>query len=270
MSNLRLRIRHRTRYDFADGVTSGLQQLRTTPKSGHGQTVINWTTTVSGGVKQVAFDDHHRNRVELISIDRDTRGLSIVSEGEVDIADTTGVVGPHLGPGPLWLYERQTTITRPGPLVRALVRETSEDNALAQLHGLSARIKAQVTYRIGASEPDWTVEDVMAAGKGVCQDHSHVFISAARELGFPARYVSGYLMLDDRVEQEAMHAWAEAHVEGLGWVGFDVSNGISPDTRHVRVATGLDYAEAAPVTGIRIGGTAESLAVEIEVAEQVQ
>jgi len=75
-------------------------------------------------------------------------------------------------------------------------------------------------------------------------------------------------MMDDRVDQDATHAWAEAHVGGLGWVGFDVSNGISPDPRYVRVATGLDYAEAAPVTGTRFGGTGEVLSVEIEVAQQ--
>ena len=63
----------------------------------------------------------------------------------------------------------------------------------------------------------------------------------ARALEVPARYVSGYLMMDDRVDQEATHAWAEAFVEGLGWVGFDISNGISPDPRYVRVATGRDY-----------------------------
>ena len=87
-------------------------------------------------------------------------------------------------------------------------------------------------------------------------------------MGFPARYVSGYLMLNDRVDQAAMHAWAEAHVDGLGWVGFDVSNSISPDVRYVRVATGLDYNDAAPVIGTRIGGSGEELDVQIEVAEQ--
>jgi transglutaminase-like putative cysteine protease len=93
-------------------------------------------------------------------------------------------------------------------------------------------------------------------GAGVCQDHAHIFISAARANGIPARYVSGYLMMDDRIDQEATHAWAEAHVEGLGWVGFDVSNGISPDPRYVRVATGSDYRDAAPITGITQGSAA--------------
>ena len=75
-------------------------------------------------------------------------------------------------------------------------------------------------------------------------------------------------MLDDRTTQNAMHAWAEAHIDGLGWVGFDVSNGISPDSRYVRVATGLDYSDAAPVSGTRVGGAGESLEVQIEVAQQ--
>ena len=64
-----------------------------------------------------------------------------------------------------------------------------------------------------------------------------------------------------------MHAWAEAHVDGLGWVGFDVSNGISPDTRYVRVATGLDYREAAPISGMRYGEGAESMAVSLQIQQ---
>ena len=108
---------------------------------------------------------------------------------------------------------------------------------------------------------------VLALGAGVCQDHAHVFISAARLLGHPARYVSGYLMMDDRTHQEATHAWAEVLIEDLGWVGFDVSNGISPDERYVRIATGLDYREAAPISGIRFGTGEERLHVSIQVQQ---
>lgn len=92
--------------------------------------------------------------------------------------------------------------------------------------------------------------------------------SVPRLAGIPARYVSGYLMMNDRIEQEATHAWAEAHIEGLGWVGFDISNGISPDPRYVRVATGRDYRDAAPVTGISFGGTEQVLTVDVAVEQQ--
>ena len=108
----------------------------------------------------------------------------------------------------------------------------------------------------------------MKSGSGVCQDHTHVFITIARLFGYPARYVSGYLMLENSIEQNASHAWAEVHLEGLGWVGFDVSNGISPDDRYVRIATGLDYREAAPVSGIWFGGGKESMTVKLQVQQQ--
>ena len=86
-------------------------------------------------------------------------------------------------------------------------------------------------------------------------------------MGFPARYVSGYLLLSDMIDQDASHGWAEAHIAGLGWVGFDVSNGISPDERYVRVATGLDYKEAAPISGMRFGESGESLIVSLQVQQ---
>jgi transglutaminase-like putative cysteine protease len=86
--------------------------------------------------------------------------------------------------------------------------------------------------------------------------------------GFPARYVSGYLMTDDRVEQDASHAWAEAHLDGLGRVGFDVSNAISPDARYVRVATGLDHDGAASISGMRFGVGSENMRVELQVEQQ--
>lgn len=265
---MRLTIRHSTRYNFDHPVSYGLQQLRKTPKNSHQQTVWKWTTRVEGGRKELSFEDHHNNVVELVGFDRDATELVVTSAGEVELNDTHGVVGRHLGPAPLWLYRRQTARTRPGQAARALARAVEGETELERLHSLMALTREAILYEIGASRPDWSAEDALKAGAGVCQDHAHAFLACAREMGFPARYVSGYLMLDDRVAQEAMHAWAEAHVEGLGWVGFDVSNGISPDIRYVRVATGLDYADAAPVSGARIGGAGETLEVEIEVAQQ--
>jgi transglutaminase-like putative cysteine protease len=138
------------------------------------------------------------------------------------------------------------------------------------LHSLSALIRERITYEAGRTNSTTTAEEAASHGFGVCQDHAHVFIGAARAGGIPARYVSGYLLMDDRIEQEATHAWAEAHVEGLGWVGFDVSNGISPDPRYVRVATGSDYRDAAPVTGISIGAAEEVLTVGLTVEAQAQ
>jgi transglutaminase-like putative cysteine protease len=140
-----------------------------------------------------------------------------------------------------------------------------EADDTSRLHELSALVHEQVAYQPGRSDMASTAEDVIEAGAGVCQDHAHVFISAARILGYPARYVSGYLLLGDTVDQDASHAWAEVWVDALGWVGFDVSNGISPDERYVRVATGLEYRAAAPISGVRYGTGGESLEVELQI-----
>ncbi|WP_368073612.1 transglutaminase family protein [Tateyamaria omphalii] len=170
---------------------------------------------------------------------------------------------------PLWLFRRSTSLTKVGARVRTLIDAAPREGAAVdRLHALSSLVLEAVPYSTDQAASDLSAEDVMEAGHGVCQDHAHIFVTAARALGFPARYVSGYLMMNDRVDQDASHAWAEAHIDNLGWVGFDISNGISPDARYVRVATGLDYRDAAPISGLRYGNAAEDMSVSLKVQQQ--
>lgn len=268
---MRLRISHTTSYAYDGPVPYALQQVRLRPKETAAQKVLDWRLTVTGGKTECRFEDSHRNAVDLVSFDPGTTRLTLHAQGEVEVEDTSGVIGAHGGFAPLWLFERITPLTRPGPGVRRLVQSVAGPGVLDRLHALMAAIPVAVTYEPGRSAVGWTAEDALTAGHGVCQDMAHVFIAAARLMGVPARYVSGYLMMTDRVEQDATHAWAEAHVPGLGWVGFDIANGMCPDAGYVRVATGLDYAEAAPVSGMRVGAGTEHLTVALAVAQvQVQ
>lgn len=264
-----LKIIHRTTYTYDTPVTYGLQQVRLTPKSRETQKVVNWTMSLEGAQSQVVFEDAHMNETHLISFDQDVTEVTIHCEGEVDVTDTNGVTGRHSGYMPLWMFQRATPLTKEGPGLRKLLKEfDAKGTPLDQMHALSAHIGQAVTYAPGETHAGSTAEEVIAAGKGVCQDHAHVFVTAARALGVPARYVSGYLMMEDRIDQDATHAWAEVHVEGIGWIGFDVSNAICPDARYVRVATGLDYADAAPVSGMRFGDGTEQLSVALQVQAQ--
>lgn len=267
---MRLKIVHTTTYDFEQPVPYGLQQLRLIPKSRAGQVVRSWDMRVDGGQTQTEFTDHHQNRVSLISFDPLASSIVVHCEGEIETADMNGVIGKHGGFAPLWYFSRSTDLTRAGPNVRRLMKGLKEEVAddIARLHALSMRIIDEVSYVVGATDAETTAEESIEQSKGVCQDHSHIFVAAARAMGYPARYVSGYLMMDDRVHQDASHAWAEAHVDGVGWVGFDVSNGISPDTRYVRVATGLDYREASPISGLRFGHGGEAMSIDIQVQQQ--
>lgn len=268
---MRLSIKHVTHYEFSQPVSHGLQRLRLKPKSTHGQKVLDWHMQVEGAVEEVEYDDQHNNHTLLISVLPGTTAVTITCTGMVDTVNNAGILGVHSGHMALWAFQVQTPLTRPGPKLRALVAglEADRDDRLAVLHALSHAIHAAVAYEIGRTDATTTAEEALAAGHGVCQDHAHIFIGAARLLGIPARYVSGYLMMDDRIDQEAGHGWAEAHVDGLGWIGFDISNGICSDARYVRVATGCDYREAAPVTGISWGPGQSALAVSLAVEQQL-
>ena len=143
-----------------------------------------------------------------------------------------------------------TALTARGTKVAALVGGLENGAArdpLATLHTLTERVRAAVVYAQGHTDVATTAEAALTAGRGVCQDQAHVFIAGARALGIPARYVSGYMLIDGREQQDAGHGWAEGFVDGLGWIGFDVANAICPDDRYVRVACGRDYRDAAPV-----------------------
>lgn len=270
---MRLAIRHTTHYAFGQPVAHALQRLRLTPKETQGQRIVAWHMELENAHCELAYDDQHFNTVNLVGVHAGTTEVTVTCHGVVETQDHAGVIGRHSGHLPLWSFLRQTPLTRPGPKLRALLREVperQEEAPLDFLHALSGLIRERVVYQTGTTGVGTTAEEAAAHGFGVCQDHSHIFIGAARAAGIPARYVSGYLMMNDRIDQEATHAWAEAHVEGLGWVGFDISNGISPDPRYVRVATGHDYRDAAPVTGISFGTADHQLRVEVAVEQQQQ
>lgn len=265
-----LTVRHTTRYTFAEGLSHGLQRLRLKPKPGCGQEVLDWRMDLVDAWPEVHYDDQHQNHVDLVSIGAGVPEVVVTCEGTVRTRDNNGIVGPHIGYMPLWYFLRPTTLTRPGPSLRALLASVTVDRGdpLGFLHALSAAVAEAVEYVPGATDVTTPAEQALVTGKGVCQDHAHIFIAAGRLADVPMRYVGGYLRMDEKVEQEAGHGWAEAHVPGLGWVGFDVSNAICPDERYIRVATGCDYGEAAPVTGMAMGAGATRLDVQLSVDEK--
>lgn len=261
---MRLKISHTTEYHYDDPVQYSLQRLRLTPKNQPGQIVHDWRTTVTGARQEAGYTDHFGNHVDLVSTDGEQVSIRILAEGEVETEDRAGVFGVHQGFVPLWLYLRETPLTKPGKLVRDLARSAGGDSELARMHALMAAVHEAVAYKPGETAADTTAEQALEKKRGVCQDHAHILLSAARHLGIPARYVSGYLLMDEP-EQTASHAWAEMHLKGLGWVGFDAANKICPDARYVRLSTGLDYKDAAPVSGMVIGKAEETMRVSITV-----
>ena len=263
-----LHISHTTRYAYDAPVSYALQRLHLRPQTGVMQTVRDWAVTVEGGTLELTCDDHHGNVTDLVNTTRGATELVVTAQGTVQTHDRAGILGKIYGAAPLWHFERPTTLTRASREIRALAKGLGgAADPLGALHDLSAQILTAVPYATGRTYSRTTAEEALGGGAGVCQDHAHILIAAARTAKLPARYVSGYLLLDDRTDQDASHAWAEVHLPALGWVGFDVSNGISPDERYVRLAVGRDADDAAPIKGLRIGPGDESLIVTLQVQQ---
>jgi len=191
--------------------------------------------------------------------------VEIVAEGRVRARAAHGVVG-RLGRMPPGVYLRRTDRTAPDAAIAALAESVTAGTALARLHALTLAVADAVAYRPGATAAGATAAEALALGAGVCQDQTHLFLAAARHLGHPARYVVGYLH-DGVTEHGETHAWAEAHLDGLGWVGFDPTHRRSPTEAYVRLCSGLDAADAAPIRGTYGAGPEESLAVSVAVTE---
>jgi len=266
-----IRIEHTTSYKYTEPLRATTQYLRMTPLSGRTQAVENWTLICPGAVT-TAWQDQYGNACHTLTVTKPVERLDIRVSGLVRTRDTSGVVGVASPELPVMLYLRETPATvASGPIrdLAAACRGAAGRDRIEVLHDIMIRIAEAVDYMPGETDVHTTGAEALEQGSGVCQDLSHIFCAAARALDIPARYVSGYMTEGaDHEGHAASHAWAEAFVDSLGWVGFDPTNRACPDEAYVRTAIGLDYSEASPVRGIRAGGGDEVMSVSVSFANQ--
>ena len=263
-----LLIRHLTRMEYPAGAANVALRLRLFPQSFDGQRVIDWHIEVDGKeVDRSSVGGYGERFTQWLSQGyRDA--LEIVAHGRIETEDRSGIVTGLRRTCPPAVLLRQTPLTTPDSAIMALGEGVEAGpGALTGLHGLSQRIREALPYSAGVTDSATPAAKALAGLGGVCQDHAHIFIAAARARGVPARYVAGYLLASaEESQQFETHAWAEAFVDGLGWVGFDVTNGLSPTERYVRLCTGLDANDAAPVRGIVTGGGPGRVFADVRIA----
>ena len=268
---MRLSVRHETHYEYDTSVAYSAQRLYLWPVDFASQHTVSWKIEAPGIEKALSYTDGYGNNVHMLTFQQTSDPMSIIAEGIVDSTDAAGVVRGLPSPAPDAIFLRQTKPTTPNAAIRAMAdKNFAHGRVLDGLHGLMDDIHRKVTYEIGATDAHTTAAEAFADGRGVCQDHAHILIAAARGAGIPARYVTGYLVTGMGASSTAAHAWAEVLVPALGWVGFDPANNKCPTDNYVRVAAGIDASGVAPIRGSRRGGAIERMRVEVrvEIAQQ--
>ena len=261
---MRLIIRHETQHAYAPPAKRVSLRLKLFAQKTKAQSPRKWRVTADGAAVSEMLVNGFGDPEALWFSQPYAETVQIVAEGEVETSDTSGVLG-QLGAAPPGIYLRQTPLTRVDDKICALTAEATGDDPLSRMHALSAAVYQAVLYRPGVTGSATTAADALAQGAGVCQDLTHLFVASARAAGIPARYVVGYLH-DAEAPMSETHAWAEVHLDGLGWVGFDPTHQVCPTDAYVRLCSGLDADDAAPIRGSIQGASEDRLTVSVEVA----
>ncbi|AUG99252.1 transglutaminase family protein [Pectobacteriaceae bacterium C52] len=261
---MKLTINHLTHYRYDEEVKFSTQYLRLTPQNTAYQQIKEWKLTLP--VSAVATTDAYGNVLHVLTLDHPHHDITIHAQGVVEIADSredTYAGGETDSLSPL-VFLRTTPLTEANGTIRAFAQRYYRPQAAEEsLHQLMAELQLKMPYTPGATQVHDTAASAFAMQKGVCQDHTHVFLACCRSLHIPARYVSGYVYSQD-TQHVAMHAWAEVWLNER-WHSFDITNNTCQLHQHLRLAIGMDYLDACPVRGTRLGGGYEEMFSEAEV-----
>ena len=212
---MRLTIEHHTHYQYSEQVARSTQYLRLTPRPSVRQHIVRWDLDMPEAAAQTT--DAFGNILHVLTLDKPHDEIRIRAHGVVEINPDQPVASGN-GLSPL-VYQRFTRFTRPDQALLDFATGFERPRSSEDLAALSAAIIERIPYTAGETDATSTAAQAFSGGKGVCQDHTHVLLSVCRQLGLPARYVSGYLYTEDS-SHVASHAWAEVWMNDH-WLKFN-------------------------------------------------
>ena len=248
---MRLSVDHRTRYRFGHARSRIVQLLRATPDDNDDQAVTHWDVHVDCDARLRPGRDGFGNRTIMLYVEGPCDTIELSVTGEVLTNANGGVIHGSVEPLPPSLYLRATELTPAEPLIAAfaLGAASATEGEIARLHRINDALHRRCAWQ--EMTPLRGVSEAFEHGSATASDLAQMFIIAARSLGAPARFVSGYASFSSG--SPMLHAWAEVYVTGLGWVSFDPATGLSADESYIRMAVALDAAGAAPLAGLGFG-----------------
>jgi transglutaminase-like putative cysteine protease len=263
-----LLVEHTTSFRYDTPIAEAYTELRLRPQESGGQHCSSFRlVTDPPGVRIREYVDHYGNDVRHFDVLESHDRLSVTATSEV--LTPPSFVDGHREPTPLELHDflMPTAYAPLNGAVGELARESRVDGSAAERAiALMEAVKGRLVYEPGATDVQTRADEVLALGRGVCQDFAHVLLAACRCEGIPARYVSGYLY-DPALEADnaASHAWVDVFDEERGWVALDPTHGREQTEVYVRVGVGRDYADVPPTRGVWKGAAHETLSVLVRV-----
>ena len=278
-------IRHLTRFRYNRPISQSMLEVRMHPRSEGAQRSFTFRLSINPRARIFSFQDHLGNLVHHFDVPQRHRELSIVADSLVSVEDTPDLraslapdawmeLAAMVAEGDYWELLTPSHFARQTPLLEALMRDLDVDaprgrDPLTLVREVNAGIYRAFDYVRRATAVNSPIDASLSSRQGVCQDFAHIMIAAVRSLGIPCRYVSGYLYHGsehhDRSAEGATHAWVEALLPRLGWVGFDPTNDLVAGSRHIRTAVGRDYADVPPTVGTMKGRVETELQVRVRV-----
>jgi transglutaminase-like putative cysteine protease len=279
-------IRHDTRFRYSAPITESVMEARMQPRSEGIQRCLSFELSVSPSARTSSYRDHSGNMVHHFTIPSAHTALTVTAKAMVEMkpalalpdtlnTDAWQELDRTVATGDFWEVLMPSRFARPTEPLRAFAQELKlqrRADPLRLLRELNIAMYDAFDYVPKSTKVDSPIDDALQNRKGVCQDFAHIMTALVREVRIPCRYVSGYLLHraedHDRSSDGATHAWVEAFLPPLGWIGFDPTNNLIAGERHIRVAIGRDYADVPPTRGVFKGeSVAESeLGVAVKVS----
>lgn len=276
-------IRHVTRFRYSVPVSESVMEVRMQPRGDAGQRCRTFQLTTSPRASVSSHRDYLGNTVHHFDVPGRHSALTVTAEALVEV-QPPAPLPESLAPADWdaldalvreqdhWDMLMPSHFARPSRALADLSGELGlrrREDPLSTLWELNLQLYRSFDYAPDTTHVHSPIEDALQARRGVCQDFAHIMIALVRDLGIPCRYVSGYLFHrredHDRSEEDASHAWVEALLPGLGWVGFDPTNNLLAGERHIRAAVGRDYADVPPTRGVYKGNASSDLDVAVRV-----
>ena len=278
------RITHSTRYAYPSPVVQCFNEAHLTPRAFPGQRVREHALHVD---PHPAFlqrrQDYFGNEVATFAVFEKHDRLAAVASSVVEVGAQDG----EIVSSPAWEKVR-ALLAQPfdaesiaasefifdSPYISSLMelREYARPTftpgrpLLSALEELTGRIHNEFAYQPKSTSIDTPLLEVLHNRQGVCQDFAHLMIGALRSLRLSARYVSGYIRSGPRFQgAAASHAWVSVFDPENGWLSFDPTNNLRVSDAHITLAWGRDYGDVTPVKGLTLGGSGQSVEVEVRV-----